>query len=57
MKKELKYMILEYDNPDNLDEIVSILEEKSEEIVSYLEIKDFKPKINIRIYHLNIRID
>lgn len=53
MKKELKYMIIEYTSSDKkyIDEFVSYLEQVSQEIVEYFNIDFLDNRIKIRLWN------
>lgn len=52
MVKELKYIILEYNDKDleYIDKIFKEIDSKSQEIIDFFEIDKFGNKVNIKIF-------
>lgn len=52
MKKELKYIILEYSEDDSIyiDDLCDYIDRNSDEIIDFFEIKNFGEKVNVKLW-------
>ena len=52
MIKKLKYLDIDYTEKDleYIDEICNVIDEKSEDIVNFFELKEFNEKVNVKLF-------